>query len=604
MIMDSSSVNDEILRVINVNARVLRREAKLSLESEDTELIGFMDGKMVFKKNIVDKSIKTQENIDNLNENMKKHNEESLKKNEASMKPVNTQVIKEVKIQNFVQEPHGKKFIYLNGKKLQIVRHTANTIQNKLEDKIEMPKLIPKLRGLKTMSLGNKSGGEIEKNQPSVVEYTNQQAVNFSSKQPRNILPKLTGKIISINKTDSFQNLSMIMKEMGGTIRLVSSQEPSPPGIPLINKSISENRDQGHTVKVARASKMELSQSIPKENKNSVTVSTNTEQVKTAHKGVQTEISPKKLNTSSEVAANPISELYSSGVIIGDDVNMGHGPPSIYTLNEQHIKMKFFNDLNRCLKWESGNLPIHRGVIQQDLQEVRSQCVVLKVRKKGINIANINNYTPLQLAVINNVSVDIVKVLLEYNADLSVLDSEGNNVLHLAVEHNRTDLVRIFLDQLESSKLDINCFNYDGLTPLMMCAFHVDRIDMAEQLLKKDALLNLKDLKSGRTAIFHAAESHNAPMVLLLLDYGADTKIRNFFGTSVHDAMFELDDMPKEIKYPILGRDLKVHEKRKLHQQKVRSQETFKRKKLEIVSTIQKLESKSSFVVNTATVKK
>lgn len=88
-------------------------------------------------------------------------------------------------------------------------------------------------------------------------------------------------------------------------------------------------------------------------------------------------------------------------------------------------------------------------------------------------------------------------------------------------------------------------------------------------------------------------------MVLLLLDYKADTKIRNFFGTTVHDAMFELDNIPKEIKYPILGKDLKVQEKRKLHQQKIRAEELYKRKRLEIVSTFQRMDSKSTFVVNT-----
>lgn len=43
-------------------------------------------------------------------------------------------------------------------------------------------------------------------------------------------------------------------------------------------------------------------------------------------------------------------------------------------------------------------------------------------------------------------------------------------------------------------------------------------------------------------------------MVELLLQFNACTKIKNFFGTSPHDAMYEIDDMPDAIKFIILGR--------------------------------------------------
>lgn len=46
-------------------------------------------------------------------------------------------------------------------------------------------------------------------------------------------------------------------------------------------------------------------------------------------------------------------------------------------------------------------------------------------------------------------------------------------------------------------------------------------------------------------------------LVELLLTYNADTKIKNFFGTSAHDAMYEIDEIPPKIKNIILGRTLK-----------------------------------------------
>lgn len=46
-------------------------------------------------------------------------------------------------------------------------------------------------------------------------------------------------------------------------------------------------------------------------------------------------------------------------------------------------------------------------------------------------------------------------------------------------------------------------------------------------------------------------------MVELLLNHNADTKVKNFFGTSAHDAMYEIDEIPSTIKNLILGRTLK-----------------------------------------------
>lgn len=46
-------------------------------------------------------------------------------------------------------------------------------------------------------------------------------------------------------------------------------------------------------------------------------------------------------------------------------------------------------------------------------------------------------------------------------------------------------------------------------------------------------------------------------MVELLLFHDADTKLKNFFGTSPHDAMYELTDVPKKIKNLILRKSEK-----------------------------------------------
>lgn len=183
--------------------------------------------------------------------------------------------------------------------------------------------------------------------------------------------------------------------------------------------------------------------------------------------------------------------------------------------------------------------------------------------------------TPLQLAVLNEVDARIIKVLLKYGGDATILDPDGNNVIHLAVLHSNENILATLIHNVNNTT-SIDSFNYDGLTPLMICASN-NNIQMAKLLLEREVDPNTKDQKSGRTALFHAVESNdgitNSPqpphhhlivfhlnqfvveMVKLLLDYKADAKVKNFLGMSAHEAVFEIDDLDKRIAQLILGKD-------------------------------------------------
>lgn len=77
-------------------------------------------------------------------------------------------------------------------------------------------------------------------------------------------------------------------------------------------------------------------------------------------------------------------------------------------------------------------------------------------------------------------------------------------------------------------------------------------------------------------------------MVKLLLRYKANTKIRNFFGTSTHDAIFELDHINPEIKSLIVGRELQVKVKRP-KERKIRTSRYEKGMKLDTTKTFRKM---------------
>ena len=68
-----------------------------------------------------------------------------------------------------------------------------------------------------------------------------------------------------------------------------------------------------------------------------------------------------------------------------------------------------------------------------------------------------------------------------------------------------------------------------GQTPLMLAASegHVDVVDI---LIKKGALLDIRDENDGSTALHLAANHNRALVVQSLLDHHADTQIRNIYG--------------------------------------------------------------------------
>lgn len=119
--------------------------------------------------------------------------------------------------------------------------------------------------------------------------------------------------------------------------------------------------------------------------------------------------------------------------------------------------------------------------------------------------------SPLHLAVLSDVSLEVLKLLLEHGADVGVDDAEGNTALHLAVEHKRPMHLKVLLINATRENFNLDVFNYEGFTPLILACLAQSYQD-AHALLRHGADPNVRDLKSGRTALFHAAESYNGEL--------------------------------------------------------------------------------------------
>ncbi|KAJ1520640.1 hypothetical protein ONE63_003748 [Megalurothrips usitatus] len=189
-----------------------------------------------------------------------------------------------------------------------------------------------------------------------------------------------------------------------------------------------------------------------------------------------------------------------------------------------------FSEFKNCLSLNAeGKLPIHAAVENNDIAAVTRQCILLKARRSSVNLPNLKDESPLQLALIFGHS-SLVKVLLQHGADATAIDHEGNTTLHLAVMHAEDALESLLLSKQLSKKL-LNCLNDDGFSALHLAAQH-DKVQAINLLVIHGAEVDLPDGRSGRTALFHAVDRKNYSAQKALIDCGADMKEPTFTGTT------------------------------------------------------------------------
>lgn len=121
--------------------------------------------------------------------------------------------------------------------------------------------------------------------------------------------------------------------------------------------------------------------------------------------------------------------------------------------------------------------------------------------------------------------------LLNEGADANTHLQDGNTVLHYASwGTNQVTLV----EQLISHGADVNARNPDGETPLMLAVALDDNAAVVALLLKNSARPNDQNI-DGNTALINAAVTGAAQSLLVMLDHGADTSIRNNRGDNAAD---------------------------------------------------------------------
>ncbi|KAI5790850.1 ankyrin repeat-containing domain protein [Pyronema domesticum] len=219
--------------------------------------------------------------------------------------------------------------------------------------------------------------------------------------------------------------------------------------------------------------------------------------------------------------------------ILTNGINYEQSPACINLLLE-HGALRFLNK-----KYENnGDTPLLRSLYWHDVKLAMMLLEKVAVKSGNLDIVQIllqynaspntadyEGYTPLFDAVHAGNSV-LVKLLLQHNASPNITDYKGNTPLFHALYTRRLDIIEILLQHNASP----NIANRQGYTPLFY-AVNTKNLVLAKLLLQYNASPNTADHK-GYTPLFGAVHARNTGLAKLLLQHNASPNIADDNGNT------------------------------------------------------------------------
>ena len=163
---------------------------------------------------------------------------------------------------------------------------------------------------------------------------------------------------------------------------------------------------------------------------------------------------------------------------------------------------------------------------------------------------NTNNYAIFPIVEKND--IELVKIFLDNNAEINVLDYQGRNCLFylMTVPNTKNNLIdkRPLCSLLLGKGIKINCMDVNGLTP-MMESINKGYIYIMSMLIKYGGDVNLQNSIDGNTALHYAIMNKNIEALYIILGKGnCDISIQNFNKETAVDIAKKMDsETTKEI---------------------------------------------------------
>ncbi len=147
------------------------------------------------------------------------------------------------------------------------------------------------------------------------------------------------------------------------------------------------------------------------------------------------------------------------------------------------------------------------------------------------NQNNMNNNNYAIFPIVEKNDIELVKIFLDNNADINVLDSQGRNCLFYLMtvpnkDNNYIDR-RPLCTLLLGKGIKINYLDNNGISP-MMESINKGYIYIMNMLIKYGGDVNLVNFNDGNTALHYAIKNKNHDALYILLGKGnCDLSIRN-----------------------------------------------------------------------------
>lgn len=131
-------------------------------------------------------------------------------------------------------------------------------------------------------------------------------------------------------------------------------------------------------------------------------------------------------------------------------------------------------------------------------------------------------------------NLQMLQLLKEYKADMSMVDYRSNTPLSEAVETGNVSVVQWFLENLPQNK--------NVVTDMLSLAAAFGQVKVMSTLLAQGATIEEKD-ELGRNALFHAADNGQSEAVLYLIKQGANPAVCDDYKKTLLHAAADSGDL-------------------------------------------------------------
>jgi len=161
---------------------------------------------------------------------------------------------------------------------------------------------------------------------------------------------------------------------------------------------------------------------------------------------------------------------------------------------------------------------------------IKSINLLLEYNKKiiGISLIDIKDnlgYTALHYCILLN-NIECLKLLLKFNADPFIKDNNGYNILHLALDNEKDDILIYLIDNIS---LDFLTNNNETL---LQMALSFQNIKIVNILLNKNINLNNQEKEYGIIALHQSIIINNIEITNTIIKNGANINLQDIYGNS------------------------------------------------------------------------